>query len=105
MSSVTLPENGGAKNGKTLMDKAEIEFPVTFQLKAVLDTTSTDEQNKEKLSHVFTNLKIKNNYVNSKTSSKGTYISYHYQVTLISKLQLETLYDNLKSVPGLKFAL
>ena len=37
-------------------------------------------------------------------SSKGSYISYTYRVTLIGKGQLEKTYGALKNVEGLKFA-
>ncbi len=101
MSEVPTPENGRSKE----IDNAKIEFPVTFQLKAVMDSSVTDENNKENISAVLESLEIKNKCTGSKKSSKGTYVSYNYQVTLISKLQLETLYDKLKGVPGLKFAI
>ena len=101
MSEAGTPGNGRNKE----IENAKIKFPVTFQLKAVMNSSATDEENKNNISTVLNNLKIKNSCTNSKKSSKGTYISYNYQVTLVSKLQLETLYDNLKSVPGLKFAI
>lgn len=84
---------------------AKIEFPVTFELKAVLNASSTDDDNMENLSKVFDKLKITNTYIGNKKSSKGTYVSYNYKVTLQNKPQLEKLYSDLKDVPGLKFAL
>jgi putative lipoic acid-binding regulatory protein len=92
-------------NANQSIKDAKIEFPVTFELKAVLDASSADDENMKKLSTVFKKLKISNSYINNKKSSKGTYVSYNYKVTLLNKPQLEKLYSDLKSVPGLKFAL
>lgn len=84
---------------------AEIEFPVTFNLKAVIDASASDEINMKKIDEVFNKLKIKSSYLGNKKSSKGTYVSYNFKVTLQNKPQLETLYSDLKNVPGLKFAI
>ncbi len=105
MSKLVNLENGNSTNSNLPMENVQLEFPVTFQLKAVMYTSGSDDENKKKLVDVFNNLKVKNKFTNSKKSSKGTYISYNYKVTLISKAQLETLYENLKSVQGIKFAL
>ncbi len=105
MTSDKTPQDNGSADDKKSIENVKIEFPTTFQLKAVLDTTDTDEENMKKLADILESLKIKHSYTNSKTSSKGTYTSYHYQVTLTSKPQMETLYDQLKNVSGLKFAL
>ncbi len=83
----------------------KINFPVTFNLKAVIDSSTSDEENITNLSSIIDDLKIKNLYIGNKKSSKGTYVSYNYKVTLQSKMQLEKLYTNLKSIPNLKFAL
>lgn len=105
MTKDKTPQNGGGKNGIKKLENVSLEFPATFQLKVVMVATSTDDENKNKISSLLGSLKIVNNYINSKSSSKGTYISYHYNVTLISKSQMETMYQQLKSVPGLKFAI
>jgi len=105
MAKQKASQNGGSKDLNKSIENAEIEFPVTFILKAVMDNLGTDDLNKETIVMVLDNQEIKNKYLNSKKSSKGTYTSYHYEVTLISKLQMETMYEQLKTLPGLKFAL
>lgn len=96
--------NGGAKNSNPFKDK-KIEFPVTFQLKAVMVEDGKNAGNKEKLEAVFVNQEVTNCFISDKISSKGSYISYTYSVTLTSKEQMERMYDDLKTVEGLKFAL
>lgn len=105
MAAMKDSPNGGAKNKQNQFGNAEIEFPVTFVLKAVMDKLGSDEVNMEIIQMVLDNNEIKSKFKNSVNSSKGTYTSYHYEVTLISKLQMETMYAELKTLPGLKFAL
>ena len=98
-------DNGISKNIEDITQDVIIEFPVTFNLKAVISTSTTDKENMANLGVVFNSLKVKNSYIGNKKSSKGTYVSYNYSVTLQDKPQMEKLYSDLKNVPGLKFAL
>lgn len=93
-----LPTNGS-------LPKEEIIFPVSFELKAVFDATFADSENKQQLEILFTRLKVKNSFIGKKLSSKGTYISYSYKVTIVSKALLEQLYTELKQIPGIKTAI
>jgi len=99
------PDNNIRKNIEEITQDAKVEFPVTFDLKAVINATISDKENMANLTAVFNALKIKNSYIGNKKSSKGTYVSYNYKVTLLNKELLEQLYSNLKNVPELKFAL
>ncbi len=98
-------ENGNLKNLNKEIDGVMIEFPVTFELKVVFDSSATDDENKDELIKVFNKLDIGYSYNGNKKSSKGSYVSYNYKVTLQNKPQLEELYSDLKNLPGLKFAL
>jgi putative lipoic acid-binding regulatory protein len=105
---MTIKEESNKGISKTIEDvtqDAKIEFPVTFDLKAVIVASISNEENKKNLVGVFDILNVKNSYISNKKSSKGTYVSYNYKVTLKDKIQLEKLYSDLKNVPGLKFAL
>lgn len=101
-----IKSNGNGKL-KTMADMKgkTIEFPVTFELKAVMQGTVPDEESKKRLVAVFNNLKIKHDYRSKKTSSKGTYNSFTFEVTLSSKKRMDQLYADLKNVEGLKIAL
>ena len=96
--------NGNGKSTDPFKDK-KIAFPVTFQLKAVMVENGKNADNKEKLEAVFVNQQVTNQFVSDKKSSKGAYISYTYSITLTSKEQMERMYNDLKRVEGLKFAL
>ena len=96
--------NGNGKNADPFKDK-KIEFPVAFELKAVMIKEGNSVGNKKKLEAVFLKQKVDYRFISEKISSKASYISYTYNVTLINKGQMEKMYDNLKKVEGLKFAL
>ena len=97
--------NGKPKDIRMEVDGVEIEYPVTFQLKAVLDNSNSDEENQRNISALLGKLNIPNKLIGSKVSSKGTYTSYHYDVTISGKPQLEEMYEAMKQLPGFKFAL
>lgn len=105
MTKKTAATNGNLDNLNKSIEGVKIEYPVTFELKVVFDTSYSDEENKERLTEVFNKVDIEYSYIGNKKSSKGTYVSYNYKVTLQSKPQLEMLYSDLKNVQGLKFAL
>ncbi len=105
MTKKKASTNGNLDNLNKSIENVKIEFPVTFELKVVFETSYSDEENKNRLSEVFNKLTIKYSYIGNKKSSKGTYVSYNFKVTLQSKPQLEMLYSDLKNVQGLKFAL
>jgi len=105
MTKKNTDNKGNAKSVEKVIQNAEIEYPVTYELKAVMNTSVSDDENKEKLSALLIEHGIVNKYIGNKKSSKGTYVSYNYEVTLNSKVQMENLYASLKELPGLKFAL
>ncbi|HJN05891.1 MAG TPA: DUF493 domain-containing protein [Bacteroidales bacterium] len=105
MTKKKVSDNGNLKNLNKAIKGVKIEFPVTFELKAVFDATATDDENKNELIELFDKLDISYSYKGNKKSSKGAYVSYNYKVTLQSKSKLEKLYSDLKNIPGLKFAL
>lgn len=95
--------NGKGKSIKDL-EGTEIEFPVTYKLKAVMIGTEDEDGNTKKLVNVFTSLHIEHKYLDKKVSSKGSYISYTYEVSIDSREQMNTLYAELKKIKELKFA-
>ncbi len=64
-----------------------------------------DARNKASLEKVYADHGISFRFVSQKVSSKGTYMSYTYHVTIVNKEQMEKMYLAIKSVEGLKFAL
>lgn len=104
MTTNKASDNGATKPGDNFEGK-EIEFPVTFHLKAVMTGLDVDDKNKQKIEAVIASNKVDYKYLDKKASSKGSYESFSYQVTLKSKEQMTKLYDDLKKIEELKFAL
>ncbi len=88
------------------LDKNErISFPVTYELKVIMDNTLPDESNKSNIQSVLEDLEIKHRFSGSRPSSVGTYTSFTYTVTIVDYQQLHSLYDNLRPLPGIKLAI
>jgi hypothetical protein len=85
-------------------DSQKIVFPVTYELKAVMTNTTDDESNLAKLGAKLTEHQVDFKFQTKKKSSKGNYTSFTLRVTLLSKEQMDNLYEDLKKVEGLKFA-
>jgi len=103
MKKSKLNGNGHFKTMADFEGK-EIDFPVTFHLKAVLTGTKNDDENKQSLVDVFVRHNINYRYHDKKVSSKGSYVSFTYEVTLVNHEQMKLLYADLRKIKELKFA-
>lgn len=102
---MTDPNGNGGKYEPDAFKGKEIEFPVTFQLKAVMLAEAEDAVNKRKLEKVFQDHEVSFSYKNKRKSRKGAYTSYTYQVRLEDKEQMNNLYAGLRKIRELKFAI
>ncbi|NOX85710.1 MAG: DUF493 domain-containing protein [Chlorobi bacterium] len=104
-----MKHKSGNGNGKfkTVSDfeGEEIIFPVTYHLKTVMKGIEKEESHKNDLVQLFDLLEIRYAYQSKKISSKGAYISFTYEVTLVSKQQMDDLYAGLGKIKAIKFAL
>ncbi len=87
------------------MNNQELLFPVTYRLKAVMTAALSDTENKQQLINVFNRLGISYLFQSKNKSSKGTYVSFTYEVTLNDRQTMNRLYILLKEIENLKFAL
>ncbi len=87
------------------MNNEKLRFPVTFRLKAVMTTGQNDWENRKQLVGVFDKLKIGYLYQSKNRSSKGSYVSFTYEITLNDRETMHRLYALLKEIDNLKFAL
>gem|GEM_PF-37183 len=112
----TMIKNNG-RNGKSNLFKKQgpsqpvdmqgqtLKFPVSFNLKAVMTGTRFDDDNKQDIVSVFSKLNIAYTYLDKKVSKNGTYTSFTYKVTISSKDQMYKMYELLRAIENLKFAL
>ncbi len=84
--------------------KETLQFPLSFDLKVVVDNTLTATETIQFLDKLMLRLAVANEYLGFKESSKGNFISHTFRVLLLDHPHLQELYAELKTVPGIKFA-
>ena len=87
-----------------LFKNEQVEFPVKYNLKVILDATIPDHQNRDELVKALEELKVSHENWKDKLSKNGRYISFTIHVEIVSREQLYALYNRLKDIPGVKFA-
>ena len=80
-------------------------FPQNFDTKVIVTATVPIDESKANISRVFSDGKAIHSFVSARASAKGNYITYTYNIDLDSQEQMNAVYDGLKNVPGIKFAL
>ncbi len=85
--------------------KLEVQYPQNFDIKLIISADNPIEDSKRAISAVFNKCKVVHSFVNVRASQKGNYLSFCYNIDIESKTQLDETYKQLRSVPGLKFAL
>ena len=82
-----------------------IPFPQNFDIKVIVSAEVTIDESKANISRVFSECNVINSFVNIRTSGKGNYISYCYNIDIESHEKMNSVYEALKQVPKIKFAL
>ncbi len=88
-----------------LEEKQQIIFPQNFDIKVIVAASVPVEESKVSISQAFSKCKVVHSFVSVRSSTKGNYITYTYNIDLDSQEQMDLVYDALKQVPGIKFAL
>ena len=83
----------------------KIQFPQNFDIMVIVTATVPIEESKKNISHALSTCKVVHSFVSTRASSKGSYITYTYNVDIESHEQMNAVYDALKNVSGIKFAL
>jgi len=83
----------------------KLQFPQNFDIKLIISAEFPIEEAKRNISQTLSESKTIHSFVNVRSSGKGNYISYCYNIDVESKEHLERTYALLKQIPGLKFAL
>ena len=80
-------------------------FPQNFDIKVIVAASVSIEDSKANISRVFSQCKVVHSFVSTRASAKGSYITYTYNIDLDNQEQMNAVYDGLKNVPEIKFAL
>jgi len=63
-------------NKSTTFKDAKIEYPITFNLRVIMDNSISDTENRQNIENLLKNLKILHGNWENKISGKGKYISF-----------------------------
>ncbi len=86
-------------------EEKKVIFPQNFDIKVIVEASVPIDESKANISQVFSKCKTVHSFVSVRSSAKGNYITYTYNIDLDSQKQMNAVYDGLKQVPGIKFAL
>jgi putative lipoic acid-binding regulatory protein len=88
-----------------IQEKNQVVYPQNFDIKMVFVSSIPMEETKKNIHAVFQKCQVVHTFVDVRSSAKGNYYSYCYNIDIESKEHLELTYKSLRSLPGLKFAL
>ena len=86
-------------------NEEKLIFPQNFDIKVIVAAVIPIEESKANISRVPSACRCVHSFVSARASAKGTYITYTYNIDLESQEQMNAVYDGLKTVPEIKFAL
>ena len=87
------------------MSDTKINYPQNFDIKLIVVAEIPMDEAKKNISQALSESQTVHSFVNVRSSTKGNYLSYCYNVDIESKEHLERTYAHFKTIPGLKFAL
>ena len=83
----------------------EVNFPTTFNLKVIMETNETIGANERLLMNTLAASGVTFMSMDSKSSSRGKYVSYTIHITVGSREAFDTMYEKLTELPGVKTAI
>lgn len=93
-----MSDNGFSK-------QEQIKFPVRFVLKAFFDNSIPEKEHIINLKNLFLKLGVEYKSFSSKLSSNGKYISISVGVKVDDNKIFQKIYEELKQIPGIKYAI
>ena len=87
------------------MTEKKVNYPQNFDIKLIIAAEIPLDEAKQNISQALNESRTVHSFVNVRSSGKGNYFSYCYNIDIESKAHLERTYALLKTIPGLKFAL
>ena len=89
----------------TMSAQQKLIYPQNFDIKLIVSAEISHEETKRNISQALSESKTVHSFVCVRSSGKGNYMSYCYNIDIESKEHLERTYALLKQIPGLKFAI
>lgn len=83
----------------------KINFPVNYDLKIIIQANKRHEDNRAMFEQVLVKLNITFLNWRHKDSGKGKYTSYTVHVRIPDETTMKSLYEELRTIPGVKMAI
>jgi putative lipoic acid-binding regulatory protein len=100
VKNLNFDKNPFESNG----EKEQVNFPVTYDLKVIFNTDEEINIQQRNLELVLEDSGVTHEFVKSRHSKKGNFVSLTMNITLVDMEQMKYLYHRLKLLPGIKFA-
>lgn len=85
--------------------KEKLQFPQNFDIKIIIEADIPAEESKANISRALSECKTIHSFVNIRTSAKGNYNTYSYNIDIDSQEQMNAVYETLRKIQGAKFVL
>jgi len=86
-------------------DNKEIKFPVSYTLKVILENSIDEKNHLKELKSVLLKLGVEYKSFSSRLSSNKKYISISVGIKVDDRTTFDSLYMELKKIPGIKYAI
>ena len=102
-----MNNTGGNGSGKScnLFCGESVNYPVSFDLKVIIETSIDTDESQKNLKTLLKKLKVPCSDWRRRPSAGGKYISFTVSVDISSQELLEKVYTALREIPGVKFAI
>lgn len=87
------------------MNKETLKFPQSFTMKLIVENVLTDKENKKNIEALLLSENIKGSNWSLKLSKEAKYVSYNVDVTVADQNQMTRLYEKIKDLPYIKYAI
>lgn len=94
--------------------KPKMDFPVNFDLKVIMEMKNKPgesaeppvilEENRKAIVCILNGLNIRHFEWRTRFSSERNYVSFSVNVTLESQEKMDRLYEEMKKIPSIRFA-
>ncbi len=82
-----------------------VQYPVSFELKVIFNTETDENIHRRNLELVLEDSEIGYVFRKSAKSAKGGFVSITMAVNVESETRMHQLYEKLKLLPGIRFAI
>ncbi|HAR62989.1 MAG: hypothetical protein DKM50_03825 [Candidatus Margulisiibacteriota bacterium] len=92
-------------NNMDIFIDSKVQYPVTFELKVIIEAIKPEQENLGLLVEIFDGLRVSYSKVSTNASKTGKYVSFSVKVTIVSKEIFDRLYEEIGKIPHVKAAI